>query len=310
MEPSSRILRFMGELAGLTAFVMALTLIGAWHHFDGFTTAGGSEATSFALIVLALSSIPVQAYLALRILPLIRRNARLKRLATEDSVTGLLNQMTFRTSFNIEASRLGRPGDDRAATFMIVSIDHFKRIHDSLGHGTGDRALRLVATMLKNAVGPDDLVGRIGAEEFGILLREADFGVARALCDTLRANAEALVVGPKNAARNLSISIGGVSFATPLPFETLFAASDVNLFRAKQTGRDRSVLTNAVRVIRKAGDNRGATRMLAGGANNNGIDGRILARAVVPSVQTPVEPKPPVPRAVRPSSAASVKLAS
>ncbi|GGE22200.1 hypothetical protein GCM10011390_46970 [Aureimonas endophytica] len=307
MESSSRILRFMSESLGLTFLAAAATIIGGWHYFNGFTQPGSMTAVGFALVALILAAIPLQAYLAFRVLPIMQRNARLQRAAMEDSITGLLNTASFRATFGIEASRLGRPGEDRSATFLLVSIDHFKRLHDSFGHGSGDRALRLVANMLRETLKPEDVVGRLGSEEFGVFLHDAGFEEARRIAETLRRKAGTLVVGPNGAARPLAISIGGVSFASPLPFEMLFAASDVNLFRAKQTGQNRCLITNAVRTLRRPGDNRGATRALAGMAT--GIDGSVLARR--PLRQTPVEPKPPVPRAVEPKApVASVKLAS
>ncbi|MBC8131202.1 MAG: GGDEF domain-containing protein [Rhizobiaceae bacterium] len=251
------------ETSGLMLAMGAVIVIGAYHYFDGFGFESARSALAFSLGALLASAIPVQLYVVFRLASLKAENLSLFDRATRDGLTRVLNRTTFKSAVETEIESLGRRKADGASfTLLIVDADHFKRINDRLGHATGDQALVAIASTLQRSVRKDDLVGRIGGEEFGILLRNAGFGEAQIVADRLRLAIHELTVGPRREPVRLSVSMGGVTFANAMPYDTLYRAADANLYRAKKNGRNRVDLVNLVRMIRRDGDNRGATGAL------------------------------------------------
>ncbi|MCR5885936.1 GGDEF domain-containing protein [Rhizobacter sp. J219] len=163
----------------------------------------------------------------------------LKRLATTDGLTGVLNRRHWMeralTHFNL-ARRHGR-----GLVVLMLDIDFFKRINDSRGHQAGDRALTLFADALQLVVRQPDLVGRYGGEEFCVLLPMSDVAAAQAVDQRLRA---AIVrdVNPK-LGFELTFSAGVAELkddATTL--DEVIARADQALYAAKQAGRNRLVV--------------------------------------------------------------------
>ncbi|KAB0682816.1 GGDEF domain-containing protein [Aureimonas leprariae] len=267
MNRFGNVTRLLLETASLTAVMGVLVLVAAWHYFGNLGGAPGASVV-FALGALLVCAIPVQAYIVLRFLALKESNNRLYRAATEDGLTRLLNRTAFRSGFDTELVRRGggRRGDIQGFALLIVDADHFKKINDTLGHAVGDQALRLIAGTLRASVRADDIVGRLGGEEFGVLLKGAGMEEAEIVAERLRARINTLAVGPQSAPRRLSVSIGGIVFDAALPFDALFKVADANLYRAKEGGRNRAVLTNALRGAAPKRQNWGSTRSLAGPA--------------------------------------------
>ena len=256
--------RLCGEVLGLTLAMGALIVIAAYHTFGGFTGAPAHAALVFSLAALSASAVPILLYIILRLRALTVENALLFDAATRDGLTSVLNRTTFKSSVESELQTLGRrAGDGQPYTLLIVDADHFKRINDRLGHPIGDQALMAIAATLRRSVRRDDIVGRIGGEEFGILLRHAGFDEAMVVAERLRLAIHALSVGTLQHQEQLSVSMGGVTFAKPLPYDTLYRSADANLYRAKKSGRNRVDLVNLVPLEpRQEGDNTGATRTL------------------------------------------------
>ncbi len=98
----------------------------------------------------------------------------------------------------------------------------------------------------------DDLVGRLGGEEFAILLRDAGLEEARIVAERLRRAIERLEVGPADRRTRLSVSAGGVAFRGPVAFQALYKMADANLYQAKRTGRNRVELTRLGALARGA----------------------------------------------------------
>ncbi|WP_172982742.1 diguanylate cyclase domain-containing protein [Roseovarius bejariae] len=191
--------------------------------------------------------------LALRLQNQIRRKhqedsqrAKLKtglQAAVTDSLTGLYNRryaLPYMTRTIAESAGSGRP-----LAVMVADLDHFKKINDRLGHAAGDEVLRRVAGLLRDTLRDDDLVARIGGEEFLIVLpdtpRERAKQVAGRLCKTVRDTPIALTGQKAPAHVTLSIGVSPVHLPThdPLPdAETLIAQADRALYGAKAGGRD------------------------------------------------------------------------
>jgi len=161
---------------------------------------------------------------------------RLERLANTDPLTGLANRASFFARAAEELLRTRRYR--RPLAVLMIDIDHFKRINDTRGHEAGDRALREFADLCREIVREPDVVGRIGGEEFALLLPETPCDNAVALADRLRAAVERLHA--TDPAGPLTVSIGVSEVRTgEASVEPALARADAALYTAKGSGRNR-----------------------------------------------------------------------
>ena len=157
--------------------------------------------------------------------------------AMTDALTGLLNRHALAHTLareSAEARRYNRP-----LSCMMVDLDHFKAINDTYGHATGDRVLRQIAAVLREAVRGTDTVFRYGGEEFLVLLPETDLAGAGSLGEKIRAAAEGRLFGESVRAFALTLSVGVASLAGEESGNDMIARADVALYRAKKRGRNR-----------------------------------------------------------------------
>jgi diguanylate cyclase (GGDEF)-like protein len=135
---------------------------------------------------------------------------------------------------------MAQAGNDLPLSLVFIDLDHFKRINDELGHLAGDEVLRGVAQVIRDSVAPDWLAGRLGGEEFAVVM--PGVGVERALvyAEALRRAIENHHIVLTGGARAVTTSVGVVQwhpgFATSAE---LMRAADAQLFRAKSEGRNR-----------------------------------------------------------------------
>ena len=162
----------------------------------------------------------------------------LQTLAAIDPLTGLYNRRQFETMARAELARSQRYL--RPCAFLMIDIDHFKRVNDSFGHETGDWALKMVATTLATAKRDADVVARFGGEEFVVMLPETTMEAAALVAERFRlmVSANAITVG--EARLNLTISAGiGEATASSPSIEAILRDADRVLYEAKHTGRNR-----------------------------------------------------------------------
>ena len=158
--------------------------------------------------------------------------------AATDALTGLPNRRYFDEFVSLLARRR-RAGD--AVGILMVDIDKFKALNDTHGHATGDEVLRAVAGAIVGAVREDDVPARFGGEEFVVLLRNPDPGVAVEVGERIRAAVRGLDLR-RYGVRSVSVSVGvAVAEEPDQPIEDLIATADRALYRAKRAGRDRVV---------------------------------------------------------------------
>jgi len=170
----------------------------------------------------------------------------LQALARTDSLTGLLNRRALLDSgagLLAQARRHGAP-----MTLLLIDLDHFKQINDSHGHEAGDRALLLVARLLKSALRRGDLAGRWGGEEFCVLLAHADADAATTFDQRLRGRLT------RRAATELGFALGfSTGMATlrrqDTELETLLHRADTALYAAKNAGRGRLLSAASPAVV-------------------------------------------------------------
>ncbi|HWH84208.1 MAG TPA: GGDEF domain-containing protein [Burkholderiaceae bacterium] len=184
----------------------------------------------------------------------------LERLASVDGLTNVLNRTAWKAAAHTELAASARYGYPVAV--LMIDLDHFKQINDTLGHDAGDRALCFVAGALRSAVRPGDLIGRYGGEEFCVLLSHADLRATVAFDARLRAHlAEAAVA-------QLGFPLGYSAGIAPResPDDTLDALlkrADANLYVAKQQGRGRTLDPQGVSVHDTITRNAGNYREIA-----------------------------------------------
>lgn len=165
----------------------------------------------------------------------------LRRLATRDQLTGLLNRREFDRILTEEEERVRRFGHPLA--LVMVDVDHFKSVNDTHGHPAGDAVLREVARRLATLVRSVDRVARFGGEEFALVLMQTDrtaaLEVARRVCAGVER--EPVLVG-ETLALNITVSAGVAALREDGKLGSeLVAAADKALYAAKGRGRNRAV---------------------------------------------------------------------
>lgn len=169
------------------------------------------------------------------------RQTELEHLTSRDGLTGLFNRYTFVQLTEQELARARRQGG--ATTLLLLDLDHFKRVNDTYGHPAGDAVLRHVAALLADTVRSTDLVGRLGGEEFIVLLPGTPGDAARFLAEKLRYRiaANPAVWQDLMIQTNVSIGLSSTTAEHPCGFESLYSDADTALYKAKERGRNQVV---------------------------------------------------------------------
>ncbi|MCP8478423.1 diguanylate cyclase [Pseudomonas sp. ZM24] len=168
-----------------------------------------------------------------------RIEAELQVLATTDFLTQLPNRRHFMQLIEAELARVQR-SVERSAAILMCDLDHFKAINDRWGHAVGDEALRHFTGILGHAIRRIDFAGRMGGEEFAVVLSDADVASAVSFARRLQQKLAELPLLQGCERIPLSISIGIATLdATDSSVEAALSRSDSALYRAKQNGRNR-----------------------------------------------------------------------
>jgi len=170
---------------------------------------------------------------------LVTARESLRYMATHDSLTGLLNRAEILDRLRREVNRCER--ERNHVGLLLVDIDHFKVVNDTLGHVAGDRVLSEVAARTRMALRSYDIIGRYGGEEFLVILPGCDSANSVRQAERLRGMvADQPIAGPDRPVR-VSLSIGAVSRGpqSPLDINSMIRAADAALYRAKAAGRNR-----------------------------------------------------------------------
>ncbi len=172
----------------------------------------------------------------------ISRGDALYELAMTDPLTGALNRRAFLDLAEKECLRAIRRGTP--LSLLAFDIDHFKRINDQFGHAAGDDVLRALVRHLNGTIRADEILGRIGGEEFAIMLPEADAHGAHRVAERVRAQLATLcpIVVDGGATITFTVSIGVTEcFPARESLDEVFKRADAAMYQAKAAGRDRVV---------------------------------------------------------------------
>ncbi|MDR9440384.1 MAG: PAS domain-containing protein [Halomonas sp.] len=163
--------------------------------------------------------------------------ARFRHLATVDMLTGAPNRRHFMHCLEAELARVKRHGEE--ACLVMFDADHFKRINDTFGHAAGDEVLKALVTAGREQLRTPDILGRMGGEEFAILLPETSLDAALEVAERFRRAIAALQVASGDASIRLTISLGVVALRVQDSPDSAVERADKALYRAKERGRDR-----------------------------------------------------------------------
>jgi diguanylate cyclase (GGDEF)-like protein/PAS domain S-box-containing protein len=164
--------------------------------------------------------------------------AEVARLATTDSLTGVANRRRFLEQLGAELDRVKRFGDP--ASLLMLDVDHFKRVNDTYGHAAGDTVLQHLAELSRLRLRRIDLFGRLGGEEFAILLPGTDRAGAELLAERFRHEVAETPAQTGKGPIAVTVSIGIAELAAVDPGQdAVLARADAALYRAKEAGRNR-----------------------------------------------------------------------
>lgn len=222
------------------ALMVERRLAPLWRHLAATDLENAADAW-FGLAISLLMAVGVWGIRRLFI-DLNDQAARLDALARTDVLTGLPNRREVLERIAAELERAARTG--HPTSLLMFDIDRFKRVNDTHGHAAGDCVLRAVAAIARASLRRIDVCGRVGGEEFLVLLPDADAEAALAAAERLRAAIAARAMHCVDQILHITVSVGVVTrvpgAATSL--DALVQAADLALYAAKDAGRDRVVV--------------------------------------------------------------------
>jgi diguanylate cyclase (GGDEF)-like protein len=240
-----------GYIDGISARTLAYAAVQQHTLAQKLETEGLSKQNSILRLQQALDTKAVETsrlYITLLLLVLVsivfwllrikRSQLRFKMLSYHDGLTGIFNHQHFVS----EADRVLRVLEKRhgGACLISIDLDHFKQINDTHGHATGDVVLKHTVALCQRQLRPTDLFGRLGGEEFGILLPDCTQEQGMAIADRIRTAIEATPVSSDGGLVAFSASIGlAATDSCGYELQRLRKEADAALYRAKRTGRNR-----------------------------------------------------------------------
>jgi diguanylate cyclase len=162
--------------------------------------------------------------------------------AMHDPLTSLPNRLAFDERIEVEEARWLRYQSPLA--IIIWDIDHFKAVNDNYGHKAGDKALILIAQLLRNNCRETDFIARFGGEEFVMLLPSTDKNGAFVLADKIRKTIEQSGFNSNGSAIKITISCGISEFVDQYTHEEVFEQADQALYKAKEQGRNCCIVSH------------------------------------------------------------------
>jgi diguanylate cyclase (GGDEF)-like protein len=198
---------------------------------------GKDKAFVLAALVPMAVSMPICFITSRMALQLSQAHARLKDLAHTDELTGLINRRSFFQ--RAEDVLLEAEDNNESVALLVIDADYFKQLNDTYGHATGDAALQFIAERLESCVRKNDLLCRLGGEEFAILLPDMNEESACRLADRVVRKISAQPMVWDNKIIEMSVSCGIADTRVGYDMTRLFKAADDALYAAKRDGRNR-----------------------------------------------------------------------
>lgn len=220
-------------LSGIGFMVLSHGVVRAFHTTGAFSTVYGEEELMHRLR-------SEKEYTEKLLFQLQAANTELVWMASTDSLTGAANRRRLLEALDIESGRARRNG--LPVSLLALDVDHFKQVNDTHGHQVGDQVLRDLVLNVKKALRPHDILGRIGGEEFMVLLPDTPLEAAATLAERIRKQVEGMVVTHPQGTLNITVSIGVAEFGKDGgAVDQIIKAADDRLYHAKNEGRNRVV---------------------------------------------------------------------
>jgi diguanylate cyclase (GGDEF)-like protein len=211
--------------------LVAVSLHGAFVSYDGFYTSTYWTATQLAHAVFSLLiALCLLTAAALDIM------GKLRAESQTDPLSKLLNRRGFEESASMLLDRCARA--NLPVALILADLDHFKAVNDVHGHATGDLVITDFADKLRRAAGNRGIAGRVGGEEFAVLLPLTDLGAARLFAEAVRTLFSAGHVEGALPGLKVTASFGVAARSGSEPLAPLMCRADEALYKAKQNGRD------------------------------------------------------------------------
>jgi diguanylate cyclase (GGDEF)-like protein len=193
-----------------------------------------------AILLVVLATLVLEALVIFRpmITSIMRQLAEILQLATTDSLTEVANRRCFLERSELERRRAIQYGGP--LSLLLLDVDHFKRVNDTYGHAAGDAVLKTLCEAVRHSVRGSDLVGRLGGEEFAVLLPRTDVKTAAELAERIRLGVAASLVRVGAESLAVTVSVGVATMGGPdEAIEAVLRRADALMYQAKAGGRNR-----------------------------------------------------------------------
>ena len=211
----------------------------------GDALAPGADIVLALPQLIVLESIVASVLIGFGILMLTNEftTSALRRLAEMDSLTSVFNRRAFLTLLDKALSQARRTESELHV--LVIDLDHFKRINDTWGHKCGDDVLRHFVGLAASCLRMEDVMGRLGGEEFAIVLPSANAAGAAAVAERLRALVASQPAMTEHGPITLTVSVGVTQCVMDESSETALQRADQAMYQAKELGRNQVHLQQA-----------------------------------------------------------------
>jgi diguanylate cyclase (GGDEF)-like protein len=230
-----RVLFWVAALSALNLILRPIVLLSLGGGFDNYV--GFQQSVYWTTVQFSQAMVSVVAAISLMVAVAIDQISELRRQIDDDNLSGLLNRRGFEVQAGVALR--GCIDEDRPVALMIADLDHFKRINDNHGHAVGDAIIAAFGTHVRLIGPPGMIAGRIGGEEFALLVPGAGIEAARQLAEAVRTGLAAACADRIPARLCPTTSIGIAIGAPGTGLSALMADADQALYEAKRTGRNR-----------------------------------------------------------------------
>ncbi|WP_240224463.1 GGDEF domain-containing protein [Rheinheimera hassiensis] len=224
-----------GIIKSMTGIISILTAISLWYLLPQAISLPGKRDMEAKIVELMRAEHELAASNQRLEAEVKKRTAQLEKMATTDELTELLNRREIMRLLELEIARADRQGT--ALSIMMLDLDHFKAVNDNYGHQAGDRALKNAAENFKQQLRKTDFIGRIGGEEFLVLLPDTDISSAYGLGNRIRQALQRQTTD-NSAIPSCTTSIGVTQYSAGDDLHSLVQRADETLYQAKSNGRN------------------------------------------------------------------------
>lgn len=246
-----RVLFWVAALSALNLIIRPIVLLSLVGGFDNYV--GFQQSVYWTTVQFSQAMVSIVAAISLMVAVAIDQISELRRQVDDDNLSGLLNRRGFEAQAGAALRRC--IDEDCPVALMIADLDHFKLINDNHGHAVGDAIIAAFGAHVRLIGPPGMIAGRIGGEEFALLVPDAGIETARQLAEAVRKGLAAACADRIPARLCPTTSIGIAIGAPGTSLSALMADADQALYEAKRTGRNRvrAFTPKAIRLAANGG---------------------------------------------------------